>query len=332
MKQKEKDEKFAAHMPGVLEYHRLMLGDATRNQLLLQAIERSMTPETSFLDIGAGTGVWAILAAKLGAKRVVAVEIEECLIPIIYKHAQENGVADRIEIIHGKSDDVKIGGKFDVIVSELFGGDAFGPETVKSFIDIRERFLTPGGILIPQKLTMLATPVWIEQPDTPAGLTLKTDFLRSIGLNHPQTVMRTERTRVKFLDKPREIVELDFRSITEPPSLAGLSASWHLDDISKANAIATYNRSIFLDGIEMDSIDSQSWGVGIYEFVPFEKQGGELELSLTIEPKNTNWSVSAPSNPDIRPQTYSPVFAFARVRMAQKMTPHRKFKPPRQQE
>ena len=126
MNKKEKDDAFAAHLPGVLNFHQTMLADGVRNKLLYKAIKQHVNTETSFLDIGAGTGVWAILAAKLGAKRVVAVEIEECLIPVIYKHAQENGVANRIEIIHANSNDVKIRGKFDVIVSELFGHDAIG--------------------------------------------------------------------------------------------------------------------------------------------------------------------------------------------------------------
>jgi len=120
-------------MPGVLQYHRLMLGDAVRNKLIAKAIKQVVNENTNFLDIGAGSGIWAILAAKLGAKRVVAVEIEESLIPFIHKHAQENGVANKIEIIHGKSDDVKIKGKFDVIVSELFGGDAMVAEPIMPF-------------------------------------------------------------------------------------------------------------------------------------------------------------------------------------------------------
>src|SRR5947209_5723926 len=163
MSKKEKDDHFAAHIPGVLHYHQTMLLDGVRNKLLYEAIKNHITPETNFLDIGAGTGVWAILAAKLGAKRVVAVEIEECLIPIIFRHAQENGVAHKIEIIHGNSDHVKIRGKFDVIVSELFGGDALGEITMKSFVSLRNRFLAPNGILIPQKLSMYAVPSHVEK-------------------------------------------------------------------------------------------------------------------------------------------------------------------------
>src|SRR5438093_13214041 len=116
MPTKKQDEQFAAHLPGLLSYHARMLSDRVRNDLLRRAIKQSINRNTSFLDVGAGSGVWAILAAKLSAKRVVAVEIDDALIPVIFKLAEENQVADRIEIIHGNIDDVKLRGKFDVIV------------------------------------------------------------------------------------------------------------------------------------------------------------------------------------------------------------------------
>lgn len=328
MKQKERDEKFAAHIPGVLQYHRLMLGDSLRNKLVAKAIRQVVNEDTSFLDIGAGSGVWAILAAKLGAKRVVAVEIEEPLIPFIYKHAQENGVANKIEIIHGKSDDVKIKGKFDVIVSELFGGDAMGAETIKSFIDLRTRFLAADGVLMPHRLVTFAAPVYLRSGDVPAGLDLGTDFLRSVQLNYPLNLTAGEKRRVEDLGDPVPIVDIDFLSIENPPSLANLTASWNLDDISKVNAIATFNRHYFTEKIQMDSRKSQSWSVGIYPFEPFAVKKGELSASLTIDAKQGNWTVAVPSNPEIKPQSYSPVFAFTRVRMSQQMTPHRKFRSP----
>ena len=188
--------------------------DGVRNKLIYQAIKKHVTSETKFLDIGAGTGVWAILAAILGAKKVVAVEIEECLIPIIYQHAKENGVADKIEIIHGNSDDVKIRGKFDLIVSELFGGDAFSEATVKSFINLRKRFLAKNGVLIPQKLAMCAVPSKIERSihDIPADLPIKSDFLKFLKRNYSQHIPLAERPRIKFLAEPQKMVEVDFRT------------------------------------------------------------------------------------------------------------------------
>lgn len=325
---KEIDDMFAAHLPGVLAYHQTMLADGLRNKLLYKALRQTITPETRFLDIGAGTGVWAILAAKLGAKRVVAVEIEECLIPVIYKHAQENGVAGSIEIVHGRSDDVKIRGRFDVIVSELFGNTAFGEEVVKSFVDIRSRFLAPGGVLIPQKLALAAAPVHFKKSihEVPAELPLSCNFLRSIKLNYSQAVSIADRKRIKPLAAPQKIFEIDFRDIETTPKLTDLRAAWKLADISQANAIATTIHSTFTDKIEMDSLGSQSWSTGLYEFVPFTGKAGELNFSLNMDAEKSNWTVSS-SLKDSRPQSYSPIFAFTRMRMTQKMTPHRRFKP-----
>jgi predicted RNA methylase len=330
MKRSEKDEKFAHHLPGVLQYHYTMLDDGLRNELIYKALVENVSEDTSFLDIGAGTGVWAIVAAKLGAKRVVAVEIEECLIPIIYKHAVENGVADRIEIVHGNSDDVRLRGKFDVIVSELFGGDAFGRETIQSYIDVRERYLAPDGILIPQKMAMLAVPVRVEPPisSIPKGLDIKSEFFKQIRQNYGHNFSVAERQNIEFLAEPAALVEVDFRTIEEPPTLTDLTASWQMNELRRANGILSFSQSTFTDTIAMDAFHSQSWGVGVNDFTPFEIGEGELTYKVTIDQTKGNWSVGVPSKPDLKTQSYGPIFAFSRIRMAQLMTPHRRYRSP----
>jgi len=321
----------AARIPGILNYHQQMLADGVRNELLYEAIKSCVSNDTNFLDIGAGSGVWAILAAQLGAKRVVAIEIEECLIPVIHRHARENGVAHKIEIVHGNSDDVKIRGKFDVVVSELFGGGAFGKTTINSFINLRKRFLAPNGILIPQKLAMFAVPCKIEKSiqDIPAGLPLKSDFLKSLKLNYATNLTLSERPGIKFLDEPRKLVEVDFRTIEKAPLLDNLSAEWKLKNLPEINAFAVFNHSTFTDEIKMDSFNSQSWGTTIYEFQPFVQKSAVIKFNLTLSAKNANWSIGLTSHPDVTVQSYSPVFAFTRIRMAQQTTPHRKFKAPK---
>jgi len=331
MNKKEKDEHLAAHLPGVLHYHQQMLSDGLRNKLLYEAIKNHVTSETRFLDVGAGTGVWAILAAKLGAKRVVAIEIEECLIPIIFKHAQENGVANKIEIIHGNSDHVKIRGKFDVIVSELFGGDALGESTINSFINLRERFLAPNGILIPQKLAMYAVPSKVEKSiqNIPVDLPIKSDFLKSLKLNYSQIISLSERSQINFLSEPQKLIEIDFRTVEKAPSLNNLTSCWELNNIAEANAVTVFNHSTFTDEITMNSFASQSWGTTSYEFQPFQQINGKIKFNLTMGNEKRNWSVVLLSHPEVKPQNFSPVFAYTRIRMAQKITPHRKFKPPK---
>ncbi len=331
MKKKEKEEQLAARLPGILQYHQKMLADGVRNKLLHQAIKSCVFEDTNFLDVGAGTGVWAIIAAKLGAKRVVAIEIEESLIPIIFRHAQENGVANKIEIIHGNSDDVKIRGKFDVIVSELFGSDALGKQTIASFVSLRNRFLAKNGILIPQKLAILAAPVKVENSvrNVPAELPITCEFLKSLKLNYSVNVSPAQRPDIQFLGQPKELVKVDFRTVESAPSFKNLSLSWELKNISDANAFILLNNSTFTDEIKMDNFNSQSWAANIYEFQPFADSRGEIKFDLTLDEKKSIWTVSLPSNSKEKPRTYTPAFALTVAKMAQQMTPYRKFNPPK---
>lgn len=330
---KQKDAILAGQLPGLLNYHQLMLSDGVRNELLYRALQQHVTPETNFLDIGAGTGVWAILAAKLGAKRVVAIEIEEPLIPIIYKHAQENKVAHKIEIIHGNSDHVKIRGKFDLIVSELFGQDALGENTVKSFISLRNRFLAPNGVLIPQKLSMYAAPVRLIKSiqDVPNSLPISCNYLKSLKYNYSAMLPIERRSETKLLAEPALLVEIEFNSIESAPSVNNLSASWQMDNLSEANAIAVFNNSTFTDEFVMNSFNSQSWGTTVYEFQPVEGKSGRLHFNINMENQKSVWSMTAITESGTKPQNYSPTFTAARIKMAQQMTPHRKFKPPVEQ-
>jgi SAM-dependent methyltransferase len=329
LSKKQKDEILAARLPAILQYHQLMLSDGVRNKLIYEAIKQNVTEETTFLDIGAGTGVWAILAAKLGAKRVVAIEIEEALIPIIFRHAQENGVANKIEIIHGNSDHVKIRGKFDVIVSELFGGDALGEATTKSFVSLRNRFLAPNGILIPQKLAMLAAPARVNKSvqNVPVELPISCSFLKTSRLNYSSNFSIGDRGGIEFLAEPQLLVEIDFRTAQTAPSLQNLAAAWNLENLSEANGIVVFNHHIFTENIKMDSFGSQSWGTTVYEFQPFNKGKGILNFHISMDGAKSMWTVSSPSNSTNRPQSYSPPLALARLKMAQQMTPYRRFKP-----
>ncbi|KXK02193.1 MAG: putative RNA methylase [Acidobacteria bacterium OLB17] len=322
---KERDERLAAHLPSVLQYHNTMLTDRVRNKLLKKAIRRALKPGMTFADIGAGTGVWAIFAAKLGASRVVAIEAEESLIPVIARLAEENGVAEKIEIVHGRSIDVHLRGRFDVIASEIFDSNAFGKETIASFVDIRERLLAKDGILIPERVDLMAAPV--AHPAVAAAealdLDIKTSFLRQLKLNYSDSLTFPAASNARFLAPPAELISVDLRTVKTETYTAAGEAVWRLRDVAKADAVATFPRSTFLDDIVMDSRESQSWSAGLYPFEKFEKGPGNLKFTLSQD--TNSWSASLPDSPDVAERNYSPVFAFSRLKMAQNTTRYRRF-------
>jgi SAM-dependent methyltransferase len=326
MKKSEKDATFSAHLAEACSYHSRMLSDGPRNRGLRAAIEKYVNENTSFLDVGSGTGIWAILAAKLGAKRVVAIEIEECFIPMIFKHAQENGVADRIEIIHGNVDDVKLRGKFDVIVSEIFGRNVYGEATTRSFINVRECFLAPGGVIIPQWMKMYIAPLLRSNNNhsVPTDLPLTTDYLNSLRLNYGRLTSFEDSAGLEFAGEPKLLTGVDYRTIEKPLSSGPWSAEWDLEDVSKVDSFLIFSISQFAPGIELNALESKTWALERYDFDPFEIGKGTIRFSYLVDPKNASWTISLPSNPEVHPQTYSPIFAFTRTRMAEATTPYSK--------
>ncbi len=132
------------HVNQLLAGHEKLLSDANRNRLFYRALKKTISDESSVLDIGSGTGVWAIAAAALGARRVVAIEQDQLLIGLIRTLARDNGVASRVEVIQGDSRQVQLNREFDVVISETMGSLVFD-EHDRSHHDRRPREISETG-------------------------------------------------------------------------------------------------------------------------------------------------------------------------------------------
>lgn len=141
-----------------IDYHRTLVSDAVRNAAFYEALKAAITPGvTTVADIGAGTGLLGLMAAKLGAKRVY-----------LYETAEVIGVASRIlkankvrncELFACHSTDMLDPPKVDVVVSETLGNYAFEEYMIDTLADARTRFLNPGGVIIPTGVVQWACPV-----------------------------------------------------------------------------------------------------------------------------------------------------------------------------
>ncbi len=92
-------------------------GTHATTQLCLRAIDRFFQPPMSLLDVGTGTGILAIAAAKLGGSNVFACDTDPDSIAIARENALLNGVADRIEFLEGPIDGNTP--PFDIVVGNL---------------------------------------------------------------------------------------------------------------------------------------------------------------------------------------------------------------------
>jgi hypothetical protein len=135
-----------------------MVFDRRRNAAYYAAMARHIGPDTVVMDLGAGIGVLGLEAARLGARKVYLVDPSP-VVNVAAEIARANGLADRVEIINRPIESAGIQEQVDVILSVFTGNFLLEEDLLPLLFEARDRFLAPGGVLIPDRGTMLAAPV-----------------------------------------------------------------------------------------------------------------------------------------------------------------------------
>jgi protein arginine N-methyltransferase 1 len=135
--------------------------DRGRVAAYLAAMRQAIDETSVVLDLGTGTGFFALWACRLGARRVYAVDPTD-LIQVARQLAAENDCRDRIVFFQDLSTNVALPERVDVIVSDLRSILPLHTRHLRSIADARERFLAPGGRLIPQRDSL-----WLAVAETP---------------------------------------------------------------------------------------------------------------------------------------------------------------------
>src|SRR5579859_7131846 len=111
-----------------------MIGDAVRTPAYVRAIEAAVRPGSVVVDLGCGTGFFALVACRAGAQRVYAIEQAE-IIQFAEKLAAVNGFSDRITFLRGDSRQMQLRERADLIVSDLPG--ALGDKRCSTAVSYR---------------------------------------------------------------------------------------------------------------------------------------------------------------------------------------------------
>lgn len=226
------------------------IANTVRMNAYRQALRGAIQPDAVVLDLGAGTGIFSLLACQMGARRVYAVEPDD-IIQVARDLAAANGYADRIEFFQALSTQVNLPERADVIVSDIRGRLPLCREAIPAIIDARRRLLAPGGILIPRCDTLWAA--------VAAAPRLYRNYLgvwegRKFGLNQAaarelaiNSLHGCYLSPDKLLSSPQCWGRLDYRTV-EGPNLTG-EVTWEMDRPGTAHGLLLWFDAELAPGI-----------------------------------------------------------------------------------
>ncbi|GBP58490.1 Protein arginine N-methyltransferase 7 [Eumeta japonica] len=145
-----------------------MLHDTERNKKYQRALQlaiqkmHEMGKKANVLDIGTGTGLLSIMAARCGADSIVACEAFKPMAECAAKILERNDVADKITLIPKRSTDITVGEngdmkeKANILVTEVFDTELIGEGALSTFSHAHQCLLEEDCIVIPDSAVIYA--------------------------------------------------------------------------------------------------------------------------------------------------------------------------------
>ena len=202
--------------------HHSMFFDERRNSCYAQAIKAAVNTDSVVLDLGAGLGLHGFMAARDGAQKVYLVE-PASIIETTRQLVVDNNLSACIECLSGKIEEVNLPQKVDVIVSVFTGNFLLEENLLPSLFYARDKYLKPGGKLIPERAIMQVVPVSLPQyysenidcwNEAPNKLDLNLGKVREFASNS-LFYDSPKNWQEQCLAEPAELLDMDFMTATE---------------------------------------------------------------------------------------------------------------------
>ena len=109
--------------------------------MCMEQLEKYVTPGCKAIDVGCGSGILALAAAKLGASDVLAIDLDELAVKVAAENTKKNGLSDVVRVKHGdlleNSEE-----QADVIVANIIA------DVICFLCGPAKKHLLPGGVFI----------------------------------------------------------------------------------------------------------------------------------------------------------------------------------------
>lgn len=247
--------------------HASMVGDPLRTRPLLRAIRRAVQEGDVVVDIGTGTGILAIAAARAGASHVWAIDCDSSAMDVARRAARRTGVGDRITFVEGISFAFETAARADLVVCETVGSFAFDENILAALADAKRRLLKRSGRIIPCRLELWGAPC----------------------RSHPPFKRGMEAGRIKkkdLLGPPSRLISIDFsKRISDR---VHIHHRFHMCSSGTMQAIAVWPKATWWDGEITDASPlgkPTHWKQGILPVEPRRVRAGRsIKFELIIGP------------------------------------------------
>ncbi len=117
-------------------------GTHPTTRICLKLLQEIITSQTEMLDVGTGSGILALAGAKLGAKKINAIDIDTVAIRVALENIRRNRMEGLIDVCESDLLDRPLDSKFNLVVANII------TNAILELIPQLEKVLKPGGILI----------------------------------------------------------------------------------------------------------------------------------------------------------------------------------------
>ena len=214
-------------------WHWPMMQDYARNMAYDAALRRAIRPGCRVLEIGTGSGLVAMMAARAGAAQVVTCECNPAVAEVASEIIACNGFTDRIQIVAKHSADLAVGVDLDepadVLVSEIVSNKMVGEGVLPAIEQAARRLIRADARIIPARgVVRVAFAEDRERHRHQIGIVDGFDLSRFNRLAGPYYGISVGNERLVLRSEPGDLFRFDFQSggpFPEARAAVSLSAS-----------------------------------------------------------------------------------------------------------
>jgi len=275
-----------------------MLNDTARVEAYVASLRYAIQPDSVLVDIGTGTGFFALLACQLGAKRVYAIEPNPG-IQVAKQIATANRLRDKIHFIQDFSQKIELPEPADVVLEDMRGMLPWNSGRIGAIIDARNRFLKSSGALITQQdrfsLSLVAIPKQYQRSIVEPWS--QNDYGLDMRAAQRYLVNRIHRLWLKtehLFDRPQWVCTLDYATI-ENLHLS-TTVEWVIAESGVAHGFTTWFEPRLAGGVSfstMPATEPTTYGTPFFPWPePVELAPGDvvsIDLHAALAGDDYDW-------------------------------------------